>query len=307
MHNGVNKAPTAPDFNSVPMELWQRILSFSSLNIRRLRLVHRKWEMCVARASAYTVTFDDTEWSKECIDHVLDMKRRGYQIRANVTSMRHLPAHGDALARTVTHMTVWNNCALTKALPATLLHLEFEWSFDQEIHAGYIPPSVTHLKFSVRFNKPLGARVLPPYLKELVFECSEFDHPLEVGALPHGLERLVLWDGFNQKIEAGMFPQSLRVVEFGDAFDQPFRPGDLPNHLTQLSFGDAFNQLLRPRDLPDTLTHLSFGKDFDQVLNARILPRGLRYLMINLTTCRRLSRKDLPTSLSLRVGGWSSW
>jgi hypothetical protein len=110
---------------------------------------------------------------------------------------------------------------------------------------------VTELAFADEYKLPL----VPRSVTTLLFG-SQFNQPLDVGALPQSLTELTFGHTFNQTIGANILPRSLTSLTFGARFNQPIRSNVLPQSLTRLVFawkyecGNGFDQLIQAGDLP---------------------------------------------------------
>ncbi|GAM20403.1 hypothetical protein SAMD00019534_035780 [Acytostelium subglobosum LB1] len=185
-----------------------------------------------------------------------------------------------------------------QSLPSSITKLNILGDFNDPITST--PNSLVSLSLSDNFNQPLAAGVFPPTLKDIFF-CTEFDSPIDVGALPASLTSLTFTRKakFNQLLTPGVLPSSIQSITFGARFNQPFVPGMLPPSITQLTLGQDFNHPLESNVLPSTITRLVFGDEFNQVIAVDTLPNKLKRLEFGTCFSGTINDGALPCTLEM--------
>lgn len=122
----------------------------------------------------------------------------------------------------------------------SLVHLTFEWNYNEQIE---IPNSVTHITFGWNYNQPTQ---IPTSVTHITFGC-DYNQPTEI---PNSVTNLTFGENYNQPTE---IPNSVTHLTFGQHYNQQTK---IPASVTHITFGPYYNQ---PTQIPNTVTKLVYG------------------------------------------------
>jgi len=152
-------------------------------------------------------------------------------------------------------------------LPNSIIHLEFDDNFNQEI-TKFIPSTVTHLIFGDHFNQPIKD-IIPPSVTHLTFGYR-FNQPIG-NNIPSTVTHLTF---------IGIFEKGEYCATFGNYFQNPIKDR-LPFTVIYLTFCEKdkivkqnTHLVLRKMNNCD-IKQTEFGK---QIVMIRKSPNDFRYL-----------------------------
>ena len=169
--------------------------------------------------------------------------------------------------------------------PDSLSHLHIsDMLYNPHLVRSWAESRLVELSLDDKFDQPLRYGCLPHTLRRLYFDGSNFQLPLERGALPDGLLLLHVSEHgkYNQPIEPGVLPASLLKLVLRGAFARPLARGTLPDSLKSLTLGHSFRYAIAAGVLPPSLQRLCLEGDFQRPAIADgSLPVRLRELLMS--------------------------
>jgi hypothetical protein len=173
--------------------------------------------------------------------------------------------------KTAVALIGYNQPLIPGIFPQTVESLELLDNFNQDINQDVLPQSLEVLRFGDDFNRRIRPHVLPYLLRELYFgnNFNNGDIPLERGAIPFGVEKLVLGRYYNQPILPDVLPNSITILELPKAYNLPLMPGSIPNSVETLNMGENYHQEIPLDVIPDSVRYIIINDDYEYNLENR--------------------------------------